>query len=66
MLNKGGEIMASINYLSELDKIKTYETYRPIVSDLSKSQLEILTLLILNGCDVEYAFDLAMSFPKNG
>jgi hypothetical protein len=58
--------MAAINYLSELDKIKAYETYRPIVSDLSKSQLEILILLILNGCDLDYAFDMAMSFPKKG
>jgi len=58
--------MASINYLSELDKIKAYQTYRPIISDLSKPQLEILILLLINGSDLDYAFDLAMSFPKDG
>jgi len=58
--------MAAIHYLSELDKIKTYETYRPIVSDLSKNQLEILILLLINGSELDYAFDLAMSFPKEG
>jgi len=57
--------MASIHYLSEIDKVKTFNTYKPIVLDLSKEQLEILILMILNGTDVEYAFDLAMSFPKN-
>lgn len=57
--------MSAINYLSELDKIKAFQTYKAIVSDLSKNQLEILVLLILNGSEVEYAFDLATSYPKN-
>jgi len=58
--------MAAINYLSEFDKIKAYQTYRPIVEDLSKPQLEILLLLLINGSELDYAFDLAMSFPKEG
>lgn len=57
--------MSAINYLSELDKIKAYRTYHSIIYDLSKPQLEILTLLLLNGSDLDYAFDLAMSFPKD-
>jgi len=63
---KGGEIMAAINYLSEFDKIKAYQTYRPIVEDLSKPQLEILILLLINGSELDYAVDLAMSYPKEG
>jgi len=58
--------MPSINYLSEFDKIKYFNTYRPIVEDLTKPQLEILILLIINGTDIEYAFDMAMSYPKQG
>jgi len=58
--------MAAINYLSEFDKIKAYQTYRPIIQDLSKPQLEILILLLINGSELDYAVDLAMSFPKEG
>lgn len=58
--------MSAIQYLSELDKIKACQTYRPLIADFSKPQLEILTLLILNGSELDYAFDLAMSFPKDG
>jgi hypothetical protein len=58
--------MAAIHYLSELDKIKAYQTYRPLVSDMSKPQLEVLILLILNECEIDYSFDMAMSFPKDG
>ncbi len=56
--------MAAINYLSELDKVKAYQTYKPMILDMSKAQLETLVLLILNGADIDYAFDLAISFPK--
>jgi len=58
--------MPSINYLTEFDKIKCFNTYRPIVEDLTKPQLEILILLIINGADIDYAFDIAMSYPKEG
>jgi len=58
--------MSSINYPSEIDKIKAYQMYRPIISDLSKPQLEILILLLINGSDLDYSFDLAMSYPKEG
>jgi len=56
--------MPSIQYGSELDKIKCFYTYSPIVKDLSKHQLEVLILLIINGSDIDYAFDIAMSYPS--
>lgn len=56
--------MAAIHYLSEYDKIKAYQTFRPIISDLTKFQLETLVLMLINGSDLDYAIDLAMSFPK--
>lgn len=58
--------MAAIHYLSELDKVRAYQLYRPIISDLAKPQLEILILLLINGSELDYAVDLAMSFPKDG
>ena len=58
--------MAAIYYLSELDKIQAYRTYAPIFSDLSKPQLEVLLRLLVNGSDLDYAVDLAMTFPKDG
>lgn len=56
--------MAAINYLAELDKVRSYQTYKPIVLDMSKAQLETVVLLILNGCEIDYSFELAASFPK--
>lgn len=56
--------MAAIHYLSELDKIKAFTTYRPIVSDLSRDQLEIVVLLLVNGSELDYAIDMAMAWPK--
>lgn len=56
--------MPALNYLAEIDKVRAYQTYKPIIEDLSKKQLEILCLLIVNGSDLDYAVDMAMSFPK--
>ena len=50
--------MACIHYLGELDKVETYQTYKPLVLDLSRAGLELVLLLILNGCEIDYAFDL--------
>ena len=61
---KGGERMPAIHYLSELDKVKAYQTYRPIIEDSTKTQLQVLILALINGSDLDYAIDLAMSFPK--
>ncbi len=56
--------MAAINYLSELDKVNAYHTYKPMVLDMTKAQLEIVVLMILNGADIDYAFDLASAFTN--
>jgi len=58
--------MAQIHYLSELDKVDAYTKYRPIINDLSRSQLELLVLMIINGAELDYAVDTAMSLPKDG
>lgn len=63
---KGGETMPILNYLSEFDKIKSYQKYRPIISELSRGQLETLVLMLLNGAELDYSVDLAMSFPREG
>jgi len=56
--------MAKINYLSHLDKINANRKYRPIIAYLTKHQLEILLMLLLNECELDYAFDLALTYPK--
>jgi len=53
--------MVALQYLAELDKVNLFNKYKPIVLDMTKQQLETLVLLILNGCDVDYAFDITMS-----
>lgn len=58
--------MPLINFLSELDKIKAYQNYRPVIAEMSKSQLEIALLLLINGCELDYSIDMAMSWPKFG
>ena len=57
--------MVAIHYLSELDKIIAFTTYRPIVADFSRDQLEIMVLLLVNGSELDYAFDMAMAWPKH-
>lgn len=56
--------MTAINYLSVFDKTRVFQTYKAMVKDMSKSQLETIVLLILNGTDIEYAFDLAAPNPN--
>jgi len=56
--------MAAINYLAELDKINAYNAYKPIVLDLTKQQLQVLVLLLINGSDLDYAVDMANVYPK--
>jgi hypothetical protein len=55
--------MAEIQYSSEIDKVKMSRKYRPIIEDMSKNQLQILVLFLINGMDIDYAFDLAMTYP---
>ena len=52
--------MARLNYLAAIDAIHYYQKYRPIVADMSRDQLEVLVLLLLNGEDLDTAVDHAM------
>ena len=56
--------MPALNYLSEYDKIRAFQKYRPILNDLSKDQLELALLMIINGTELDYAIDLAMASPR--
>lgn len=53
--------MARISYLAAVNAVHYFQKYRPIVADMSRDQLEMLILLILNGEEIDYAFDHAMS-----
>lgn len=53
--------MPRLSYLAHFDAIHYFQKYRPIVADMSRNQLEMLILLILNGEEIDYAFDHAMS-----
>lgn len=56
--------MASLNYLSEYDKIKAFHNYKTILKDMSRDQLELALLMIINGTELDYAIDLAMASPR--
>jgi hypothetical protein len=56
--------MPAIHYLAEYDRIRTVRTYKPVIMDMTKNQLEILALLLINETDIEYAFDISISSPK--
>ncbi len=57
--------MTALNYLSEFDKVTAYHKYRHIIADMSRNQLEFALLMILNGGELEYALDIAMTLPKD-
>ena len=61
---KGGDTMPQMLYLSELHKVEYYNQYKPLVLDLSRTGLEMLVLLILNGTDLDYAFDFITGFKN--
>lgn len=54
--------MSGILYLAEQDKRDAWRKYRPILEDMSERQLRQALILILNGEDIEKAFDIAMTF----
>jgi len=56
--------MASIQFSSALDKINSFKTYFPMVSDMSRTQLQMVVILLLQECDLDYAFDFAFAFGK--
>jgi hypothetical protein len=58
---KGGEWnMARLNYLAAVDAVHYYQKYRPVLDDLNRDQLQILMVLLLNGEDLDKAFDMVM------
>lgn len=57
--------MPRLNYLAQFDAIHYFQIYRPIITDMTKEQLEIVLLLILNGEAIETAFDHGMAAKKD-
>lgn len=53
--------MPEVKYLTLIDRIQIFDTYKPTVMDMTRTQLQVVILMILNGSDVDYAFDKAMS-----
>lgn len=54
--------MPAIHYLAEIDKLETWKKYRPIIEDMNDRMLRQTLILILDGMDIEKAFDIAMTF----
>lgn len=57
----GGEDMSGILYLAEADKRDAWRKYRPIMEDMNQRQLRQALVMILDGEDIEKAFDVAMT-----
>jgi len=53
--------MSGILYLAESDKREAWKKYRPILEDMNERQLRQALILILDGTDIEKAFDVAMT-----
>ncbi|MFH0813267.1 MAG: hypothetical protein V2A69_10595 [Pseudomonadota bacterium] len=53
--------MPSIHFPSEYDRLKAFDRWKPVVMDLEQRDLQVVVLLLLNGADLDYAFDIAMS-----
>jgi len=52
--------MTALHYLTEYDRLKTFDTYKPIIMDMDERTLRVALLLILNGNTVEEAIDKAI------
>lgn len=52
--------MARLNYMAPVDAVHYYQKFRPMLDDLTRDQLYILMILLLNGEDLEKAFDMVM------
>jgi len=55
--------MSGILYLAEMDQREVWKKYRPVLEDMNERQLRQALILILDGTDIEKAFDVAMTFP---
>jgi len=56
--------MATLHFLSEYDRLQAYKKYRAILDDMDQEQLLEIILFLINGADLDYAIDTAMSFKK--
>lgn len=54
--------MSGVLYLAEQDKRDIWRKYRPIIEDMNQRQLKQALVMILDGEDIEKAFDIAMTF----
>ena len=54
--------MSGILYLAESDKREAWRKYRPILEDMNEQGLRRVLVLLLDGMDIEKAFDIAMTF----
>jgi len=58
---RGGEGMTALNYLAEIDKGVAWNKYRPQIEDMNERQLRKVLILILDGEDIEKAFDFGFT-----
>jgi len=52
--------MSGVLYLAEQDKREAWVKYRPVLEDMNEHQLRQTLVLILEGVDIETAFDFGM------
>lgn len=50
--------MARLNYLAAVDAVHYYQKFRPMLDDLTRDQLQMIMVLLLNGEDLDKAFDM--------
>ena len=58
--------MSGILYLAEMDQREVWKKYRPVLEDMNERQLRQALILILDGTDIEKAFDVAMTLKEKG
>jgi hypothetical protein len=58
--------MSGILYLAEMDQREAWKKYRPVLEDMNERQLRQALILILDGTDIEKAFNVAMALKEKG
>lgn len=56
--------MPSIHYLSEQDKIDAINNWENVTGKLSKQQLQMALVFLLNGIDIDEAFEFILASHK--
>ena len=56
--------MPVIHYLSEQDKVDAVNKYENIIVKLSKHQLEMIITFLINGIDLDEAFEFILASHK--